>query len=249
MMDFRVGASAATFALSLVITAAPAKAAVFADFTPDVASADYRWIQSGAQTGGKFFTINSASDTTAQGVATHFTFLDPSLSLLVFLPATFTLDATVADGNPAQSLFSLVSQPAVGGAFSFIYSGPSTVIGGKSLVSGVTNLLSGVFTDARITGAGHSGSANLSLATGGTLTFTSDLGSFGPKEREYSFNLLDAQPAFSAGASKSLSNFIANGGGNFSAAAVPEPLAWSLMVMGFGGLGLMLRTRRRRAPA
>ncbi len=31
--------------------------------------------------------------------------------------------------------------------------------------------------------------------------------------------------------------------------AVPEPAAWSLMLVGFGGLGAMLRRRRAQAPA
>jgi hypothetical protein len=30
-------------------------------------------------------------------------------------------------------------------------------------------------------------------------------------------------------------------------AAVPEPSGWALTIMGFGGLGAMLRTRRRTA--
>lgn len=32
-------------------------------------------------------------------------------------------------------------------------------------------------------------------------------------------------------------------------AAVPEPATWGLMIMGFGGIGAMLRSNRRRAPA
>ena len=32
-------------------------------------------------------------------------------------------------------------------------------------------------------------------------------------------------------------------------AAVPEPAAWALMIMGFGGVGAMVRARRRLAVA
>jgi len=222
---------------------------VFAQFAPDVPGADYKWVQSASQTGGSFFTINSVTDTTAQGVNTHFTFLDPALSLLVFLPTTFTLNAAAPSGSPANSLGPLVSQPDVGGVFSFIYDGPNQVVGGHALVNGVTNLLSGVFTGARITGLGQTGSANLSLSNGGTLTYTSDIGTFGPKQDEYSFNLLGAIPGFTAGSGKSLNTFVANGGGNFSTAPAPEPLTWTLMIAGFGGVGLTLRARRRRALA
>ena len=31
--------------------------------------------------------------------------------------------------------------------------------------------------------------------------------------------------------------------------AVPEPMSWALMLVGFGGLGAMLRSNRRLQPA
>jgi hypothetical protein len=246
MTTLRFGASAAAIAVSLVALATPVRAAVFAQFSPNLSDPEYKWVQSVSQTGGHFFTINSLADTSAQGVNTHFTFFDPALNLLVFLPTTFTLDALVPSGNPAVSFAGLVSQGDLGGTFSFIYNGPNQVIQGHALVNGVTNLLSGVFTGARITGLGHTGSANLSFSGGGSLTYTSDVKSFGAAENEYSFNLLGAIPNFSASSGKSLNNFAANGGGNFSFQAVPEPLTWGLMIMGFGGIGLTLRARRRR---
>jgi hypothetical protein len=39
------------------------------------------------------------------------------------------------------------------------------------------------------------------------------------------------------------------GGGTVSLTAVPEPGAWSLMVLGFGGLGAAVRASRRRTAA
>jgi hypothetical protein len=43
-----------------------------------------------------------------------------------------------------------------------------------------------------------------------------------------------------------LNSFRANGGGNFSfTASVPEPGAWALMIVGFGGVGAAMRSRRR----
>ena len=240
-MTFRLGASVAAIALAFAAFAAPATAAVIADFTPNTNAEDFRWVQSASLTGGSLFSINSTSDTSAQAVATHFTFLDPSLAGLVFLASNFTLNATVADGTPALTLGPLATQSGVDGSFAFIYAGPTTVIDGHSLVSGVTNLLSGVFADGRITGLGHTGAVNLSTL-GGTLTYSSDLGTFGGED-EFAFNLLDAQPGFSAAPGHSLSPFVANGGGNFSA-GVPEPASWALLILGFGGIGAALRARR-----
>lgn len=45
---------------------------------------------------------------------------------------------------------------------------------------------------------------------------------------------------------------ITNGDGDFiikSSGGVPEPAAWALMLVGFGGLGAALRSRRRMALA
>ena len=40
-----------------------------------------------------------------------------------------------------------------------------------------------------------------------------------------------------------------SGNAAFYTAAVPEPAAWALMLLGFGGIGVMLRRRRRPALA
>lgn len=39
------------------------------------------------------------------------------------------------------------------------------------------------------------------------------------------------------------------GDGTFAAGGVPEPATWGLMILGFGGLGVKLRSRRRMAAA
>ena len=71
-------------------------------------------------------------------------------------------------------------------------------------------------------------------------------------------NLLAASPAFSAkgcplgggNCTKAEGSFRANGGGNFSfGATAPEPAQWALMIVGFGGLGVMARRRRAATAA
>jgi hypothetical protein len=247
----RFYASVAAVAFALVLTAGPGRAAVFADFTPDTASADFKWIRSGgAGDEGSFLSISNAASNVAQNTAVHFSFLDPALSALAFLPANFMLNSGVTTPTPATlNADGSYSQTNIDGSFSFTYTGPTQTIGSVHLVQNVTNLLSGVFSAAYIKGIGNSGSANLA-STLGTLSYTSDVETFAglaPGSEEFAFNMLADRSAFTAVLGKALTGFSANGGGNFSFASIPEPGAWLLMVAGFGGLGAAMRARRRTA--
>jgi len=234
-------------ALSALLQGPIAHAAVFAQFSPDTAAADFSWVNGGS--GGQFL---SGSGAAADQVAVHFNYLDPSLAFLGFLPAEFTMDASVATGTPASDLGGgLFNQTGVGGTFSFVYSGPTQTVNGVTLTQGVTNLLSGVFSGGWIQGAGGSGSANRSAPIG-SLTYTSDiedLSHVSAGTEEFAFNLLSVSPGFSASPGNALNSFTAAGGGNFSfvGVSVPEPAAWALMIMGFGLAGAGLRARRRFA--
>ena len=71
----RTPAKAVSLAASI-----PAQAAVFAQFTQDSGNSDFKWVQSTpTTTGGDLFSITSNGAASAQGVATHFSFLDPAL--------------------------------------------------------------------------------------------------------------------------------------------------------------------------
>jgi len=247
-------ASAAALALSLAAVSAPAHAAVIAQFTPDTNASDFKWINDGANNtgaGGHFFTVSDNASTVAQGVATHFSFLDPSLALLSSISAVFKVDATVS-ATPATNNSGLLTQSGLTGTFSFIYAGPTI---DNFNGSGITlfqnsNLLSGVFGNATIEGSSGSGSANLAAVNGGTMTFTSDFLSptrLKAGTEEFAFNLLSTTPKFGKKTGAALQGFSSNGGGNFSADAVPEPATWGLMIVGFGGLGALARHNRRRA--
>jgi hypothetical protein len=249
----RFYASVAAVAFSLVMAAGPTRAAVFADFTPDTAVSDFKWIRAGgAGEEGTFLSVSNPASNAPQNTAVHFSFLDPALSALAFLPANFMLNSGVTTPTPATlNVDGSFSQTNIDGSFSFIYTGPNQTIGSVHLVQNVTNLLSGVFSAAYIKGLGNSGSANLA-STLGTLSYTSDVETFAnlaPGTEEFAFNMLADRSAFTAILGKALSGFTANGGGNFSFATIPEPSSWLLMVAGFGGLGAALRARRRNALA
>jgi len=252
--------SLTTFAAAAVLSlgiASASHAAVFAQFSPDTGAADYSWVKTGTGLTGDFTSTN---------VATHFNFLTPIAGLngMGFLPATFNLTSSVvtptaADFNVSSGTYTQRNLDSTGTGFSFIFAGATGVYNGHLLTNGVTNLLSGVFTDAWIQGAGSSGSANLSTLNSplATATFTSDLINFGnvvPGSAGFAFNMLSVTPGFGcvnvAGVcTKALNNFTGNGGGNFSAAGIPEPATWGLMIVGFGGMGMVLRSRRRPALA
>ncbi len=254
MKALKTWISAAAVAATLAASAAPVHAAVIASFAPVTGNSDFKWVNNGANnngTGGSFFSINSNSATSAQGVATRFTFLDPSLAALSFLPATMTLSATVAT-TPATLNDNVFAQTTLTGSFSFIYSGPTIndyMGSGIDLIAG-SNLLSGTFTDAWIQGSGGSGSFNVAHANGGSAHYTSSyLNLNGASGEEFAFNLLSVTPKFGANSGKALKGFRGNAGGNFSADLVPEPATWAMMIMGFGGVGAMVRHRRRAAIA
>jgi hypothetical protein len=246
---------AATLALSL---ATSASAAVFAQFSPDTNAPDYTWVRSADNAGGAFATEGTLTSTS---VATHFSFLDPSLAALAFLPATFNLTAAVSTPTPAvftagPNTWTQQNVSTTGTGFSFIYSGPSTVIAGHTLTQNVSVLLSGVFTNAYIQGMGSSGSTNLSSSSTSAVTYASDFLSFTnavPGTAAFAFNLLGVTPTFGASAGKALNSFVGNGGGNFAVeiktirSFTPEPATWTMMLIGFGGVGAMIRNRRRAA--
>jgi hypothetical protein len=239
----------AALAVSLCAVSLPANAAVIAQFQPLSNANDYKWVKDAAGTGGHFFSVAQSNSSVAQGVATAFGFLDPSLAVLSLLPATFKIDATVADGNAASFNASsgTFTQAGLNGSFSLTYSGADTTIAGFHLVNG-ENLLSGTFKDAWIQGSGGSGSTNMTIGNGGSAVFTSAVKNFAglvAGSEEFALNML-VKPGFHASTGKALDNFQGNGGGNFAAAAVPEPATWGLMILGFGGVGALIRSKRRR---
>jgi hypothetical protein len=242
-------ASAAAIALSISAAAIPAHAAVFAQFDPNTNTSDYKWVIGAGGLGGSFYSVDSNSDTSAQGVDVQFSFIEPTFDALKDLDATFTINATAASNQLAsEGSAGTWTQPGLTGDFSLIYNGPDQTLGAFTLTTG-ENLLSGSFANAWIQGAGGTGSTNVTIGNGGSATYTSDVINFSnvvPGSEEFSFNLGSVNPHFGANPNKSLNSFTANGGGNFSALGVPEPATWGLMIIGFGGMGALLRSNRRR---
>jgi len=251
--------AASAIALGLTAIAAPSQAAVvlFASYnTGNSNAANFRFVNGGAADpdSAVLYTTSTASATSAGASNVRFSFFDdPAIPDFQNLAAKFTLNGTVKD-TPAQFDGTTYTQQGVDGSFKFVYSGPTTVIDGKSLVQNSSVLFSGTFTNAWIQGRGGVGGVDVTIGNGGSAVFASNyynLSLFNPTTDEYTFHLGAVSPNFSqANSGSALKTFRAHVAGDFqAAAAVPEPATWALMIGGFGGAGAMLRRRKAVAAA
>ena len=271
--------------IKLAIVAAAAGAAVpagavittFATFGAVNSDSNLSWKNSGTSVSrtsdavistGHFVTTVVAGKKTKKFVLgatdVKFTFLQaPLASYVTDVVAAFTLNATIAKGTPASWSGAGFTQPGLKGSFSFLTTSAISV-GVPSFVPHVyplgSNLLSGTFNPATVSGSGTGGSgsaSNQSAMT--TITFTSDFLDFTPTvQRDLAFALTAILPSLGKDSNGALKSFRAVIGGQFSSdpapvinglAIVPEPASWALMVGGFGLVGFAARRRSRVAVA
>lgn len=112
-------------------------------------------------------------------------------------------------------------------------------------VGDLANLLTVTFSGATLAGAGGSG-ALFGSQPSGTVTYTSDFLDFsGATVGDFSIGLSGITPGFGASfwTSDSVGTFASDGGGGGN--EVPEPATWLMMIMGFGGVGAVMRRRRQ----
>jgi hypothetical protein len=243
MRDFSRLAAAAGLCAGAFFVSAPAHAVTFATYTQIGTKTTVDWRHTGALNGQIFSTLPGKA--AANPTPVTFNFADTS-KYLDNLPALLSLHGSEV-GNPATDS---VDQGGIGGSFTFTYEGPTTTFMGRTYTHDVTNLLTGVYTLAHITGTGSSGSFHDSVAIG-TLTYTSDiitsLSLAG--NQDFSFALVSINPDLSFSPGRSLKTFKSAASGAFSANLVPEPATWAIMLIGLGGIGAALRRRRGLLPA
>lgn len=233
-LNLAIATTVAVGALAIGTASSAADLTTFAQYTQVGTAANLGFTQSAAKTGGTFATIGAPVVT--------FSFLDSGLTER----ANFTFNASVADGTPATMTGpSDFQQDGLSGTFSFTSQGAFD-FNGAHYAAGA-NLLTATFEDGAINSTATSGSASDSTLGGHLITFTSAiLDTSGFTDEDFSFTLTGAKPSISANAGQSLSNFTAASTGSFSAAAVPEPNLWALMVVGFGAAGALVRRRQAR---
>lgn len=251
---------------TVLATATPAAAEsyTFAQYQTLAGGSNLYWKNSGSNgasgTSADFYTIADASKKVPGSRDVSFSFLQPSISPYVTnVTAAFTLSATVT-ATPAMLAGSTLIQENITGSFSFVTTTAMTV--GSNFFAAGSNLLSGTFSSATVSGArlGSSGSfSGSSISPAATIVYTSDFLSFDPSS-SYDFSLsltsitsaLQAIPT-SGAPNRALRTFRATSTGSFSAdpapvvTAVPEPAVWGLMILGFSMVGMQTRRRSRRS--
>ena len=244
--------SLATLAtISALSSSVPAAALVttFATYIPANQSVFNMRYEQTATASGNLYTIAAPNANVPGATETRFSFVNSALASLGVLDANLTLFASVVD-NPALSVGGFLVQNIDRGSFSFTYSGLVPLVVGSSIYTTGANLLSGFFTNANGFGtvAGSSGSVFGSTPEG-SITYTSDFLTFGAtSNKDFSLALTSITPVLSRlNANSSIASFRASSSGLFSteAAVVPEPEAWAMLVVGFGFIGLNLRSRSR----
>lgn len=157
-------------------------------------------------------------------------------------PAFLTLSATADNGNVTVFGDGTFRQDDLDGYFEF----RTAANGGGSLL--LRGDFSGMWLNGRV---GDITGAAQTILAGGTMNFTSPL----PLLHDITqvemdnagFSFQNARPVFAVigGNGGQLQDFTASGVVGTFGGAVPEPGTWALMIMGFGGAGAMLRSRRR----
>lgn len=165
------------------------------------------------------------------------------------LQAQLLFNASAPTGAATQlTATNPIRQSNLNGTFAFKYTGltPMTAYG-TTFTTGA-NLLSGTFTNGWLSVGGSSGGFADSFGlTGGTVTLASAIipvNTLADGDLGFSFTGVSPTAAIiGSNGTRQLKDFRASSGANFSAAAVPEPATWAMMIVGFGAAGALLRRR------
>ena len=250
----------ATLASAALLASAPANAQVLFTFasSPTDGTNAVSWTRNASTHGGTLATNGTP-------VVNFTIFNDPLTFGPDIVSADFALnvsDATDATNHMGQLEQWHMGSTADPGTFSFTSVGAFTY-NGHNYGAG-TNLLSGLFEHTRMIANG--GSTGLSGSDGSiydpasppaVVEFTSGILNLGGSfDHSFSFALTPTHAIGNPGGcatltvvttcTASIASFDSPISGQFSA-AVPEPGAWALMILGFGGAGAMLRRRRSLA--
>jgi hypothetical protein len=244
-----------TAGLALASAANAVTLAPFASYSQQGTLTTIAWKMGPGLKDGKIFSTAPAGSTAATTSFVTFNFQDTS-KYLDHLDAALTLNGS----EVGTAALSGPEQDQIAGTFSFIYEGVKiggvnvplvlTDASGHTYTPGSTNLLTAVYTLAKISGSGSSGGFHGSTDIG-TVKFSSDIITNLPTAlaSDFSYSLVSIAPPLGFASGDALNSFKAGASGTFSAGFVPEPATWAMMITGLGLLGLAARRRRAMAFA
>ncbi len=243
-------------AAATALTAIPAAAVTttFANFSAQGSAGNFRWVRSGNN--ASFYTTDATGAQSGRQVT--FSFLQPSIEPFVTnINALWTMSGTVTN-TVATIAGNTLNQANLAGTFSFVNVNAIT-IGSRTFAAG-SNLLSGTFNSAQLSGTRSGNSAGISGSTPpvNSVSYTSDFLDFdNTAQRNFALSLTSVNPVLnSAGSgtpfvpSSAINSFRASAGGSFSSdpapvvTAVPEPGTWAMMIAGMGLVGFARRRRQ-----
>lgn len=234
-------------AAALAVSAMPADAATqtFAQFlqqSPGARLFDYTNLDSGA---------NKKAEITASGVPVYFLFGVSGLAadLTGFQDATLSVDfvsnlgTTSSGGASRVQLFDTVTN----GSISFVRTSAAAEGAGTR-----TNLLTVSFKNAELDASQNNGSFTFKSNSNSVITYTSDFMNFSNViTKDFSLSFSGSNPTFQSPIGKSAKNMTFSGTGTFASdpapitIGAPEASTWAMLVLGFGGIGALMRSGRR----
>jgi hypothetical protein len=187
----------------------------------------------------------------------------PSHNIFSFIGAGLPTDlrgmlqfigVSTTDAGTANTVGSVTtySEGGFAGAFKEVYAGTHTVVlDGVTLIPNVTVLLSGSIANGVVTGVVDHGVSQPGTFDGWVSSYTSPYllpvaGGFDLSLALRGGNTWRLENPAAGNALKAVNVYAT---GSFDAGGVPEPASWALMLVGFGGLGAMLRGSRRKPVA
>ena len=132
------------------------------------------------------------------------------------------------------------------GTFSFVSASAFTFDG--VLNPKGTVILSGSFSDAMISGSAKSSQGNVEVDVPSVTAISTGVKGWelGPSDTDaFDLSLTGIISPGLVLKGNSLASFKAVSAGTFTGAAVPEPASWAMMLIGFGGMGAAMRSRRK----
>jgi PEP-CTERM motif len=240
VLKFKIVTSGAASVMAMLFASASAHAATLLSYSAVGNGFNLTWTEAASKTGGTLSTsAHNIVSVTMPGSA------QPIEANLTLTGSSTT--AASATSLPGGTTF--LDQPIASGTFTFTAVNAFT-FDSKSEAAG-TVLLAGGFADANLSGNARSSLGQIDVDLGNITSISSgvnglELGPVG--EDTFALALTSITSSLQI-KGQSIASFQGVSAGTFTGTAVPEPASWAMMLVGFGGLGAAMRSRRKLAAA